>query len=128
MSNILKRSRRTSLLLRPVNTRTVYLNSHESDPTHLIPDSEVVHGVRLLDTIVSDLLYGVQSRPSIPACWEDDSDDGVDPLTDMTVSPWDLMAADCRRKPSLRGYKPESDPGEVPVSDPLSAPDSSADS
>lgn len=118
MATIIKpfvRGRRSSSDLRPRPSRhsCTIIDSNLYDSSR----SDIPIGTHLMDCVLSDLIYGVQSRPSIPSCWEDDSDDGVDPLTDMTVSPWDLMAADCRRKPSLRGYDPDPNPGQPDQTD-----------
>lgn len=53
--------------------------------------------------ILNDLEYGVSSRPSIPACFDDDdavSSGSVDDVTDMRYSPWDSAAQKCRFRPS----------------------------
>lgn len=53
--------------------------------------------------ILNDLEYGVSSRPSIPACFDDDdslSSGSVDDVTDMRYSPWDFAAQKCRFLPS----------------------------
>lgn len=114
------RGRRSSSDLRPAAKPTQFF----IDDVDLYNSSraEISFGKPLMSCVVDDLIYGVQSRPSIPACWEDDSDEGVDPLTDITVSPWDLMAADCRRKPSLRGYEREPSQEDVQSPSPGSSP------
>lgn len=53
--------------------------------------------------ILNDLEYGVSSRPSVPACFDDDDSLAagvVDDVTDMRYSPWDSAARKCRFCPS----------------------------
>lgn len=45
----------------------------------------------LAKIIQNDILYGVGTRPTLPSCFEDDSElsnDGVDPLSDMRHDSW----------------------------------------
>lgn len=65
---------------------------YESDHADIVTDVSLSH------QIVSDLEYGVGSRPSVPACFDDDEEieqGVVDPATDIRVSKWDLIADQC---------------------------------
>lgn len=77
--------------------------------------------------ILNDLEYGVSSRPSVPACFDDDDSlvsCTVDDVTDMRYSPWDSAAQKCR-------FRSSNDPvtiGEQVVSEVVSdGPVDSAD-
>ena len=64
----------------------------EAGLANLTSDDTLAH------QIVSDLEYGVGSRPSVPACFDDEEEieQGiVDPATDVRVSQWDMIAEQC---------------------------------
>lgn len=59
-----------------------------------MPSSDVVNirtDSNLTTIIKNDLLYGVGNRPTLPSCFDDESElavDGVDPLSDMRHDSW----------------------------------------
>lgn len=57
-----------------------------------------IRDTRLSRQIVSDLEYGIGSRPTLPCCFDDDDfykSGQVDRMVDIRRSPWDDLADAC---------------------------------
>ena len=83
-------------IFKPIETRYIHKNPAITVKNQDVADSRknIVTDKPLMRQVVSDLENGVTSRPSVPACFEDETELGtVDRDCDIRNSRWDELSA-----------------------------------
>lgn len=86
-------------------------------PSDVPTSVKITRDIPLMRQVVNDLEYGVTSRPSTPACFEEDNELGaVDPMCDIRHSQWDTISDSLQPKfNSTKVTEPAPEPAPEPA-------------
>lgn len=99
--------------VRPLDGKNAILVDQDLADAHR---TNITTGISLMKEIRNDMEYGAGHRPSLPACFEDSEELGhVDPMTDIRVSKWDIMADECSILKRTPEPEPEPEPEPTPT-------------